>query len=318
MGKKSRVKSRVDAPADDAVGRRQQCPCGSGRRYKHCHGRAGGPPTPYVARTFEGLPGECDWVALREIVPAATAPLRLRDGVGDDRDVQVCTLLPLGMPALVRADGSVWLGLQVHANHGDVSRDLAYTLELALAARPGSQVSLDGPPPAGPRLQEVVDPDADFVVTVHDGFDYWLADTQDTADTDAQAAAALKTANEAAAPTKRLASVDAAYWTRMGDREYVRWVLPHSEARLLDALARLHAAGADRLGDSGRLLGMFRAHGLLTPVWELAIGTGADGFDEHMSGLASRLDAALDDESVLSSEQRSARSGLANRQVTIR
>ena len=38
----------------------------------------------FVLRPFEGLPGETDWVALREVVPAATAPLRLK---GSDREV---------------------------------------------------------------------------------------------------------------------------------------------------------------------------------------------------------------------------------------
>ena len=85
MGKKSRTRQQPPPPsarpADGAaVGPRQPCPCGSGRRYKTCHGRPGGAPAPYVARTFAGLPGECDWVALREIVPAATAPLTLADG----------------------------------------------------------------------------------------------------------------------------------------------------------------------------------------------------------------------------------------------
>ena len=31
-------------------------------------------PAPFVARPFEGLPGETDWVAMREVVPSATAP----------------------------------------------------------------------------------------------------------------------------------------------------------------------------------------------------------------------------------------------------
>ena len=76
-----------------------------------------------VHRPFEGLAGETDWVALREVVPAATAPLRLRDG--GDRTVTLSTLLPLAWPALVRSDGTVLLGLQVQSRSGDVSRDLA-------------------------------------------------------------------------------------------------------------------------------------------------------------------------------------------------
>lgn len=319
MGKKFRVKQRNprDTPHDGAaaIPPRQPCPCGSGRRYKHCHGRSQGPPSHYVARTFHGLPNECDWVALREIVPAATAPLALRDAVSRGREVTICSLLPLALPAVVRDDGSVWLGLQVHANHGDVSRDLAHALELALSAEPGSRITLPGPPPEGPRMQDLVAADTALAVTVHEGFDFWIADA---ADPDGQLAAALQTANDAASPTQRLASVAAAYWTRMGEREFVRWVLPYEEAALLDALARLHAAGDDLVVEPSRLLGTFRAHGLLTPVWEVPRGTGGDALEQPMTALSERLDAALADDSPLGSEQRSARNGLATRQLTLR
>ncbi len=320
MGKKARLRQRDATPAADGsvppgeVGPRQPCPCGSGRRFKHCHGREGG-AVPYVARTFEGLPGECDLVALREIVPAATAPLPLRAGLADGREVTVCTLLPMATPAVVRADGSVWLGLQVRANFGDISRDLAHTLELALAAEPGSQIGLEAPPPPGPRLQDLVDPAGALPVTVHDGFDFWIAGAEDPG---GELAAALQSANDAAAPTSRLTSVEAAYWTRMGNHEFVRWVLPHEEGRVLDALARMHAAGEDRLGEDGRLLGMFRSHGLVAPVWELPVGAGPEEFDRRLGEAAGRLDAALADEAPLTAEQRAARNGLATRQLTIR
>src|SRR4051794_41359082 len=66
-------------PTIPVVGPRQPCPCGSGKRYKACHGKAAARESVrLVTRPFEGLPGECDWVALREVVPAATAPLTLR------------------------------------------------------------------------------------------------------------------------------------------------------------------------------------------------------------------------------------------------
>ena len=58
----------------------------------------------------------------------------------------------------------------------------------------------------------------------------------------------------------------------MGTKEHLRWVMPDPEDALLDALARLHAAGRDTLVDGSRLVGMFRAHGLLAPVWDLAAG----------------------------------------------
>src|SRR3954469_23583006 len=183
MGKKSRVKARShtseSSPGTLSTLPRQPCPCGSGRRYKACHGSADGPAPTYVARPFEGLPGECDLIAMREIIPAATAPLPLADGVGDGRSVQLCSLLPMAAPALVRDDGSIWLGLQVQHNFGDPSRDLSAVLEKALAAEPGEGVvGLTVPPGEGPRLQDLA-ADAPLEVTVHEGFDYWIADVDD-------------------------------------------------------------------------------------------------------------------------------------------
>ncbi|HRI96615.1 MAG TPA: DUF5926 family protein, partial [Nocardioides sp.] len=119
MAKKSRTKARETAPGE--VGPRQPCPCGSGKRYKACHGAEGGAAAVYVARPFEGLPSECDLVALRELVPAATAPLTVS---GSDRPVTLCTLLPMAAPAMYRDSGQVWLGLQVQHSFGDPSRDL--------------------------------------------------------------------------------------------------------------------------------------------------------------------------------------------------
>ncbi|TCI99332.1 DUF5926 family protein [Aeromicrobium sp. IC_218] len=265
---------------------------------------------PFVARTFEGLPGECDWVALREIVPAATAQVRVQ---GHDQPVRVCSLLPGGTAGIRRPDGEVWLGLQVPHNFGDVSRDLAHVLELAKDTEPGNPVPMTDPG-VGPRLQDVVEPGQSFDVTVHDGFEYWVEGNDDSA----QTAAMLEQANESVAPTVRLDSVEAAYWVQMGERVFLRWVLPHDESPLLDAFARLHVAGADTLGDDTRLLGMFRAHGLLVPVWEMEQGQDAGTIEDPIAALSGRLDEALADTSSLTSEQRSARNGLASRQLTIR
>ena len=67
----------------------------------------------------------------------------------------------------------------------------------------------------------------------------------------------------------KLSGVDAAYWCETPDRNPLRWVMPHAEERLLDALARVHAAGTSSLGEGTRLVGSFRAHGLTVPVWDL-------------------------------------------------
>ena len=309
---RSREKSSTTAPGE--VGPRQPCPCGSGRRYKACHGSASGPAPAYVARPFAGLAGECDLVALRELVPAATAPLRLKDSVDTDRSVQLCSLLPGAAPALVRADGTVWLGLQVQHNFGDPSRDLAAVLEKALVAEPGTMVGLTESPGEGPRLQDLLE-DTPLEVTVHDDFGFWLADVDDP---DGLLAASLEQANDAIAPTAKLTAAPSAYWTDVSTKEHLRWVMPQPEDVLLDALARLHAREADSLVDGSRLVGMFRAHGLLVPVWDLPVGTGPEALEEPVERFAEALEAALAESAPLTTEERSARSGLANRQVTLR
>jgi hypothetical protein len=318
MGKKSRVKhrSQQDTAAPGEVGPRRPCPCGSGRRYKACHGSADGPATAYVARPFAGLADEADVIAMREMVPAATAPVRLREGVaGADRTVVLCSLLPAAAPGLVRQDGTIWLGLQVQHAFGDPSRELAAVLEKALAAEPGDVVGLTAAPGEGPRLQDLLTDDP-LEVTVHPGFDFWVADVDDPT---GAIASSLEAANAAAHATARLTSVDAAYWTDVSTKEHLRWVMPHDdEEQLLSALARLHAAGKDSLVDGSRLVGMFRTNGVLVPVWDLPLGTGPEVLEEPAAAFRKALDAALADDAPLTTEERSARSGLANRQLTIR
>ena len=321
MGKRSRDRARAatatdgsEAPAGE-VGPRQPCPCGSGRRYKNCHGSERGASTVFVRRPFEGLRAECDLIALRELVPAATAALSFQDGVvPDDRAVRLCSLLPAAAPALVRDDGTIWLGMQVQHSFGDPSRELAAVLLQAYDAEPGSLVGLTSAPGDGPRLQDLL-ADEPLAVEVHDGFDFWISDVDDP---DGSIAATLEQANGAASPTARLLSVESAYWTNVGTKEHLRWVMPQDEDRLLDALARLHAAGEDRLTGDSRLVGMFRAHGVLVPVWDLPVGTGPEALEDPAAAIASRVAELLEESAPLTAEERSARSGLANRQVTIR
>lgn len=314
MGKRSRVKNRTTSTSEHEVGPRQPCPCGSGRRYKACHGSRSGPSQVYVGRPFEGLASECDVIAMREIVSAVTAPLTLTDSVGSDRAVVLCSLLPMATPALVRQDGTVWLGLQVQHNFGDPSRDLAAVLERALEAEPGSSVGLTDPPGEGARLQDLV-ADRPLDITVHEGFDFWVADVDDPS---GAIAASLETANATADPSHRLGSVDAAYWTDVGTREHLRWVMPHDEEKLLSALAKLHVLGKDKFAEDARLVGMFRAHGLLVPVWDLPLGTGAEVLEKPAALFAEDLATTLAEDAPLTAAERAARSGLANRQLTIR
>ncbi|MCX4549469.1 DUF5926 family protein [Streptomyces sp. NBC_01500] len=298
------------------VGAREPCPCGSGRRYKACHGRAAAHAvTELVQRPFEGLPGEGDWVALRELVPAATVELTLKGGLPEGvPSVTLATVLPMAWPALRRDDGSVLLGLQNDTPSGDLSRDLADTLQRALTVAPGTPVASQQAAPDGPRLQDLLDPDAPFEPVVHSGFEFWVPDSENAA---AEVTASLERANEAAIPTVKLTSADSAYWCETPDKNHLRWVMPYPEERLLDALARLHAAGTSSLGAGTRLVGSFRAHGLTVPVWDLPSAMSAEECEKPVAEFAERLTAALASDAPLTPEERRARGGLTNRQVTL-
>lgn len=292
------------------VGGREPCPCGSGKRYKACHGRE--PGTAFVARPFAGRVDETEWVALREVVPSATAPLSVLGH--EDRDVTLSTVLPLAWPAIVRADGRVLLGLQVAARSGDPSRDLAAALLQALETAPGSPVLLVAAPGTGPRLQDVLAP-APLQVTVHDGFEHWV---QGAVDPTGEVAASMERANASIVPTVRLSSVTSGYWCSLSGRAHLRWVLPEDEEPLLDALARLAVDGGLGMGADSRYLGCFRAHGLLVPVWDLPPGTGAAATEEPAAALRVRLDEALAAPRSLTERERRARAGLLSRQLTLR
>jgi hypothetical protein len=271
------------------------------------------PSVEFVLRPFEGLPGEPDWVALREVVPAATATVRTTAEHGS-RDVMVTTVLPEGWPALHRADGLVMVALQTNTGSGDASRDVAAALLAAAELEPGTPLTSTGLPEPGPRLQDVLDLTVPFEVTVHESYDYWLTpDTERTPDVQAS----LDQARETIIPTRKLSSVESAYWCRMGEREYLRWAMPHDEQSMVDALARLHAARRSGIGDA-RFIGYFRSSGVVVPVWEPEPGTGADALEEPAQAFAALFDEALADTSPLDANARRARAGLVSRQVTLR
>lgn len=330
MAKKAR-RPKAPKPTVDpnqpvpAVGMREPCPCGSGKRYKLCHGReARRSSTDIPARPFEGLPSEADWVALHAFVPAATTTLTLT-GEHADRTVRLATVLPMAMPVQIAADGTVWVASQVQdPGCGDPSRDLAAAILAGLAADPEQgEPELPSATLDGPRLQDLLDPTAGLEVTVREGFEFWgdiMLDEQQRAagELPQELAASIERVNEAVDPTARLASVDAAYWVADGDRRYLRWARPDDEDRLLDALARLHARGESALVDDSRLLGSFRSHGLTIAVWDLPSDSSAETLEDSAKQFAIRLDEALENDTQLTVEERGARNGLVSRQFTLR
>jgi hypothetical protein len=270
----------------------------------------------FVGQPFEGLVAEPELIALREFVPSATAQLTLADG----GDVTLGTVLPMAAAAFVRSDGRRYLGLQVQTRSSDISRDLGRSLKWLLDAKEGDVLGVPDtttPPSTDEhtRLQDLLTPGAELDVTLHQDFGWWLPED---ADATGDVAVSLERANAAIMPTERLGS--GAYWVLAGDKAHLRWVRPEPENLLLQALARLSAAGELGLGEGSRYAGSFRAHGLLVPVWDLDSEAHAREWAEAKDALGARLETALKslDDEPLNATERRARDGLIGRQLTLR
>lgn len=302
-----------DAADGERINPRQPCPCGSGRRYKACHGAADAADL-IVARPFEGLTSETELIALREFVPSATAPLTLQGADADTPTITLGSVLPGAAAALTRADGSILIGTQVQTHSGDMSRDLAAAIEWALAAEPSSV--LPGHPRAtfGARLQDLLVAEP-LEVTVHSDFAWWLEEEPEAG---SQLAMTLERANAAIMPTARLAELPGAYWVDTGDKAHLRWVRGEDETTLMAALARLAAADELDLGEGSKYVGSFRAHGCVVPVWDLDSEAHSSEWETPATEFAQRLEAALAVDEQLSLAERRARDGILGRQFTLR
>lgn len=271
----------------------------------------------FVPRPFEGLADEAEWIALRELVPAASAPLRLTPELVQkygDRTVTLATVLPMAWPAMTKPDGRVFVGLQRHVQSGDISRDLAVALLSALETEPGGTVAVPALPGQGARLQDIL-VDGALDVTMHDTFEFWL--DADAAD-DPNVKASLERANASIYPTVRLSAAKAAYWCRVPEKGHVRWVLPEDEDAALNALARLAGAGELLLGEGTKFAGMFRAHGRLVPVWDIPREPEAAEWEAPLADFAKRYTDALAEDGQLDAAARRAKQGLLGRQLTLR
>lgn len=339
MAKRTATKPKNDG----APNPRQPCPCGSGKRYKACHGAAGGAADAIVSRPFEGLAAECELVALREFVPSATAPLPLAGS--PQRQVTLATVLPMAAAAIVREDGSALVGLQVQTRSGDVSSDLARAIEWTQTAAEGDVLPVVGPRrngtggddggAAAPRLQDLLIAEEPLQITLHKDFGWWVPAGQDPA---GEVALSLERANSAILPTERIEApgVEAAYWVDARGKAHLRWVRPEPEEQLLAALARLAAGSAGSadgagsasgagsggsgldLGEGSRYVGSFRAHGLLVPVWDLDVERHAREWHDPAARFAARLTEALTSAEPLTDAERRALQGLRGRQLTLR
>lgn len=314
MAKRTAV--RNESTRTDGINPRQACPCGSGKRYKACHGLPDAQDI-IVARPFVGLAGECELVALREFVPSATVSLPVRSG----EPVTLATVLPMAAAGLCRGDGRRFVGLQTQVRSGDIAADLAGALHWVATAEPGAVLPVVGADlrASADRLTELIDGDAELEIEVHKDFSWWVpGDLEPTG----EVAMSLERANQAIMQTERLEAdgVSAAYWVDAREKAHLRWVRPEPEERLLPALARLAARDELGLGENTRFAGSFRAHGLLVPVWDLDPESHAREWAQPAAELGKRLAEALAslDSEPLTEPERRARDGLRGRQVTLR
>lgn len=279
---------------------------------------------PFVARPFEGLVDETDWVAMREILPAATAPVRVEIPEGTEvggravpageREVTLVTVLPAAMPAVHRDTGEVLVALQSRTSSGDASRDVAQSLLTALASEPGTSVNSVRPATEDtPRLQDLLVDGQSLDLSVHQDFGFWLGE-----DATEEQKAALEQMNDSAVPMAPVEGDGSVYWCHMSGRSYLRWILAEDEDTALDALSRLAARGEDDLGEGTELLGAFRACGLLVPVVEVAADSTAADHAAGVQELQARYTAALAQSEPLTAEERRAKNALVSRQVTLR
>lgn len=267
----------------------------------------------FVARPFAGLANEEDLVAMMQIIPAATATVRLAKEYGG-QDVQLVTLLPELAQGLKRADGEVLVALQTTMHSGDASRDVAAAVLATLELEEDSGLLMNGLPEPGERLQDILDPAVEPVVSVRETFDFWL-DAEEAKDPEAREQ--LEHAKEEIAPTLPVPGVPHAYWCRINGKEFVRWVRGEDEDVFFNAFARVHAARASDLEEGARFIGAFRACGLAIPVWELNRGTEAEELTAPLKAMGERLDAALADSTPLDAEARRAKAGIISRQVNL-
>ena len=333
MGKSSRRTSTTSVTASavaDAdvpvVGQREPCPCGSGKKYKACHGRARAVagrrrsaarsracparPTGWrCARSCRPRPRRSRWPRRCAARGPATRPAL--------DEMTIATVLPLAWPAMRRADGRVLVGLQTGGGSGDPSRDVGSAAAAARRRRARHADHADRParrrPPAAGRRRPRRDPDRD-------------------------PARGLRLLGRGRRrPRRRGAREPGAgqlrgHPDRPADQRRGGVLVPD---RRPDPPALGAAAGRGRrcwtrwpgctpparssLGEGTRYVGAFRAHGLLVPVWDLP-----QECDRRRTSRGrpprsrERLDEALAEDEPLTYDERRARAGVVSRQLTLR
>lgn len=274
-------------------------------------------------RPYDGFSAETDLIALQEFVPSAYFTAETEKDAGFTRTVTICTVLPGAAAALVRADeegGEALVALQTQHRGDNPNRDLAFALNWAREAAPGSSLEVAVADGSEPALSSLLVADQTPTIEVRGDFNWWL--TEDQRD-NPQVVASLDQANASVLPSARVDAgiTGSAWWIDPGEKAHIRWVRPETEAQLLPALARVHAAGQLNLGEDTRFAGVFRTHGILVPVFDLDNTMDASEFAAPLQELDARIATALSeiaDGGSLTAEEQKSRQTIIAREVTIR
>lgn len=282
------------------------------REKKNREKKAKRPIIPFVERGFEGLPTEAELVAMREILPLATLPVRTSEEYGS-QELLLATILPSMAAAMRREDGTLLVAIQTVTRSSDASLDIATNILNALELEAGEYLTNTELPEPGPRLNDVLDMEGFGELTLYREPSFWMSEEEAAKPENVEA---LRQARESVIPTEEVEGIPGAYWCRMS-REFLRWVRPEPRDQVLDALARLRASGTQNF-EGARFVGAFRAQGMSIPVWELERGTEADELPSVLASFQLQFEAALASTEPLSMDEKRARAGIVSRQVTLR
>lgn len=265
-------------------------------------------------RPFHTTGVECDLIAMREFVASAAFDITI-----DGETVRICTILP-GAVAAHRLEeqfgGLRMVGVQSAQPSNYPASDIAAAIQWVLQAQPGDVLRTAGGTDTTPSLGTYLPADLHPQIDVYDDFNWWVPDTSTL---DPQTAQSIRAANDAMMISRRLdTATGAAWWVDTREKGHVRWVRPENEDDMFTALARLHAAHQLTLGEGSRYAGMFRAYGLLVPVFDVDRTQPADHWQAALDTLGDTMEKALAATDPLTAAERNSRNLLNSRQVTIR
>ena len=268
-------------------------------------------------RPFDGFAMEADLIAMQEFVPSAHFVADVKDA---EHKISIVTVLPGAVAALRRSEedgGEAFVALQAQRRGDNPNRDLAYALNWVKQAEPGQSLEVGVSDGTEPALEDILNKDTEADITVAQDFGWWLTEENRN---NPQIAATLQRANDSVLPSERIdANIKgAAWWIDPSDKAHIRWVRQEGEEQLLNALARLHAAGELHLGEGSKLAGVFRTHGILVPVWDLDRTREAASWQEGLEALDPKIEEALAKDTPLTADEQKAKQTIQSREVTIR